>query len=150
MEEIMSDDIDRLLESFPEGWRPSPGDKLIGIVIGLQTRAGDYGDYPIVIVRTDEGEDFAFHAFHTVARGELEKLQLREGDRIGIAYHGPHPQRRYERYRIVLVRRSGEPGSDSPPSADSPPPDQGMGPDGAAAPDQQEDAGDGQGDGVPF
>ena len=119
----MSDDINRMLDSFPEGWRPSPGDKLIGTVIGLEMRAGEYGDYPIVTVRTDEGDDYAFHAYHKVAKGELEKLQPRIGDRIGIAYHGPHPTRGYERYRIIIVRRAGEAAGDTtppePPEADA-------------------------------
>ena len=104
----MSIDITSMLDSFPEGWRPEPGDKLIGVVIGLGSRVGEYGEYPIVSVRTDDGQDFAFHAFHTVARGELETLQPKLGDRIGIAYHGPHPTKGYERYRIVIVRRAGE------------------------------------------
>jgi hypothetical protein len=96
-----------LLDSFPEGWRPQPGDKLIGVVIGLEKRTTEYGEYPIVTVRTDEGKDYAFHAFHTVAKGELEKLQPMVGDRIGIAYHGPHPTKGYERYRIVIARDAG-------------------------------------------
>jgi hypothetical protein len=114
----MSIDITSMLDSFPEGWRPTPGDKLIGIVIGLETRVAEYGEYPIVSVRTDDGRDYAFHAFHTVARRELEKLQPKLGDRIGIAYHGPHPTKGYERYRIVIVRRAGEVAvDDAPPTA---------------------------------
>ena len=74
----------------------------------LQPRTIEYGEYPIVSVRTDDGHDFAFHAFHTVAKGELEKLPPKLGDRIGIAYHGPDPVKGYERYRIVIVRGAGE------------------------------------------
>jgi hypothetical protein len=118
----MTDDINRMLDSFPEGWRPKVGDKLIGAVIGLETRTGEYGEYPIVVVRTDEGQDFAFHAYHTVAKSELEKLQPQVGDRIGIAYHGPHPARGYERYRIIIVRRAGEAAADNaPPDPPEPP-----------------------------
>lgn len=39
----MSIDINSMLDSFPEGWRPEPGDKLIGAVIGLDSRDGEYG-----------------------------------------------------------------------------------------------------------
>ena len=106
-----------MLDSFPEGWRPTPGDKLVGVTIGLETRTTEYGDYPIVTLRTDEGRDFAFHAYHTVARRELEKLQPKVGDRIGIAYHGPHPTRNYERYRIVIARATG--GDDESTSGDA-------------------------------
>lgn len=96
-----------LLDSFPEGWRPTPGDKLIGVVIGLESRTNEYGEHPIVTVRTDDGKDYAFHAFHTVAKGELAKLQPKVGDRIGVAYHGPHLTKGYERYRIVIARGTG-------------------------------------------
>jgi hypothetical protein len=112
----MSIDITSMLDSFPEGWRPNPGDKLVGVVIGLETRAGEYGEYPIVTVRTDAGQDFAFHAYHTVAERELAKLQPRVGDRIGIAYHGLHLSKGYERYRIVIVRRAGEVAAEDAPT----------------------------------
>jgi hypothetical protein len=96
-----------MLDAFAEGWRPNVGDKLIGIVIGIESRTTEFGEYPILTIRTDEGDDFAFHAYHTVAKREIEKLQPRVGDRIGIAYHGPHPTRGYERYRIVIARDTG-------------------------------------------
>jgi hypothetical protein len=107
----MGSNITDLLDSMPEGWRPQPGDKLIAVVIGSETRTTEYGEYPILTVRTDSGQDVAVHAFHTVLRRELEKLQPRVGDRIGIAYHGLHPTRGYERYRVVITRDTG--GSDS-------------------------------------
>jgi hypothetical protein len=103
-----------LLDSFAEGWRPNAGDKLTGVVIGLETRTTEYGEYPIVTVRTDDGTDFAFHAFHTVAKRELEKLQPRVGDWIGIAYHGPHTTKGYERYRIIITRDTGGATIDNP------------------------------------
>ena len=53
----MNPSLTDMLDSFPEGWRPQPGDKLIGIVIALETRTTEYGDYPIVNVRTDGGRD---------------------------------------------------------------------------------------------
>jgi len=124
-----------MLDSFPEGWRPQPADKLIGVVIGSETRTTDYGEYPIHTVRTDDGRDVAVHAYHTVLRRELEKLQPRVGDRIGIAYHGPHPTRGYERYRVVLVRDTG--GGDAEGAASSTPADPGP-------------SGSDEGDGIPF
>ena len=66
------------------------GDKLIGTVVDLDERDSDYGDepYPIVTVETDDGNELACHAFHTVARNELAKQRPVVGERIGIAYHG--------------------------------------------------------------
>jgi hypothetical protein len=150
----MSIDITSMLDSFPEGWRPSPGDKLIGVVIGLETRVAEYGEYPIVSVRTDGGQDFAFHAYHTVARRELEKLQPQLGDRIGIAYHGPHPTKGYERYRIIIVRRAGEVTMDDAPPADGPERaaagDEDAAPPDEAAPEQDADEPTEDGDEIPF
>lgn len=127
----VSDSFTHLLDSFPEPWRPKVGDKVIGLIISLESRTTEYGEYPIVILRTDEGQDFAVHAFHTVARRELEKLQPRLGDRIGIAYHGPHPTKGYERYRIVIARDMGVSGLHETPSS------------------AQDDTGD-EGDGIPY
>ena len=81
----MTVDLSNMLDSFPEGWRPNPGDKLIGVVVGLETRDGGHGEYPIVSVRSDDGHDRAFHAFHTVVRSELEKLDG-EHDNSGIPF----------------------------------------------------------------
>jgi hypothetical protein len=147
---VTSDAFINLLDAFPEGWRPKSGDKLIGIVIGTGERTGTFGKYPIVDVRTDEGRDFAFHAYHTVARNEIEKLQPKVGDRIGIAYHGPHPTRGYERYRIVIIRDTGSATDDN-----AAPPDTGTAPDDAAArPDAARDQNtpprDDEDDDVPF
>ena len=91
---------------------------------------------PIVTVRTDDGHDYAFHAFHTVAKGELAKVQPRVGDWIGIAYHGPHPTKGYERYRIVIARYTGGEAIGGPTSQDPAP---GGGAPGDAAPSEAED-----------
>ena len=55
------------------------------MVVGLETRDGGHGEYPIVSVRSDDGHDRAFHAFHTVVRSELEKLDG-EHDNSGIPF----------------------------------------------------------------
>jgi hypothetical protein len=98
---------------FPKAWRPDPGDVLIGTVVDVDERSGFAGvAYPIVTVRTDLGDDFVFHAFHTVAKGELARLEPRAGETIGIAYHGPDPDKGYERYRIKVVREQTPGGPD--------------------------------------
>jgi hypothetical protein len=63
-----------------------------------------------VTVRTDEGEFVAFHAFHTVAKEELAKLQPRVGDRFGVAYLGlvQKDDSRYELYRMKVVSTEGD------------------------------------------
>jgi len=93
------------LDNFAEAWKPKPGDKLIGVVVDLDERASDYDDgspYPIVTVENDDGQELAFHAFHTVARNELGKQRPQIGDRIGIAYHGKPEGKSYESYRVIV------------------------------------------------
>ena len=87
------------------------GDKLIGTVVDLDERDSAYGDepYPIVTVETDDGNELAFHAFHTVARNELAKQRPVVGERIGIAYHGKKDGKNYESYRVIVERTESEP-----------------------------------------
>jgi hypothetical protein len=81
---------DQLDREFAPAWKPQPGDKLVGIVTALSTRNGEYGEYPIVTVRSDDGE-FAAHAFHEVLANELAKVAPKVGDQVGIKYVGKDP-----------------------------------------------------------
>lgn len=95
---------DELDADYPTAWKPKPGDKLVGTVVDISEREGTYGPYPIVTVRTAEGEEFAVHAFHEVLSGELAKIAPKPGDELGFKYVGRHPERNYHQYR---VRRDG-------------------------------------------
>lgn len=99
------------LDSFAEAWKPKPGDKLLGVIVDLDERTSSYDDdpYPIVTVQTDDGQELAWHAFHTVARNELAKQKPVVGDRIGIAYHGKPEGKSYESYRVIVERTDGSP-----------------------------------------
>jgi hypothetical protein len=100
----MSTIHDELDREFAPAWKPEPGDKLVGIVTDLSTRDGEYGTYPIVTVRSEEGE-LAAHCFHEVLANELARVAPKVGDHIGIKYAGKDPDRGYHRYR---VRRDGD------------------------------------------
>ncbi len=93
------------LDSFPEPWKPKAGDKLVGQIIGLDAREMEYGEYPIVTVMTEKGAEISFHAYHTVARNELAKLEPDIGETIGIKYFGKADGATYERYRILMLDR---------------------------------------------
>jgi hypothetical protein len=103
---------DELLRPPAEGWRPDPGDVLIGDVTAIDEGRGfAERPYPVVTVRTDEGEFVAFHAFHTVAREELGKLEPKVGDRLGVSYLGlvrKGDDSCYELYRMKLVPAGGD------------------------------------------
>lgn len=94
---------DRLDTDFAPGWRPDPGDKLIGEVVSVTERTGDFGPYPVVTVRCDTGDELALHAFHTVAAAKLAEQAPRAGERIGIKYKGKRDGR-YHDYSVVVER----------------------------------------------
>lgn len=73
---------------YPEAWKPEPGDKIAGKVIGV-TQSPDfgYGPYPIVTLNVD-GTERAVHAFHHVLRTELARRRPRVGDDLEIVYQG--------------------------------------------------------------
>ena len=96
------------LDSTAEAWRPEAGDKIVGTVVDVDSRDGEFGLYPIVTVQTDTGDERAVHAFHTVLKREFAKRQPRPGERIGIKYLGKH-ERGYEAYRIVWAEVAAAP-----------------------------------------
>ena len=108
------------LDSFAEAWKPEPGDKLMGRIVGLDKRVSAYDDEPYVIVTVEAeessaedggkpipaGAERAWHAFDTIPRNELKRQRPRIGQRIGAGYHGLHA-RGYKRWKIV-VEAAGE------------------------------------------
>lgn len=107
----MSSITDRL-EKDVAAWRPDPEDKLVGTVVEVDERVSDYGPYPLLIVETEDGDEVAVHAFHTVLKNELARKRPQPGDTIGIVYRGKDEDRGYERYRVVLDRVQATAGID--------------------------------------
>jgi len=81
---------ERLESGLPSAWRPDQDDPdlLVGVVQEIEIGTSDYGQYPIIVVRSDAGEEKAVHAFHTVLQNELKRNQPQIGERIGIKYLG--------------------------------------------------------------
>lgn len=93
------------LDSFPTGWRPAVGDTLIGTVTEVSTRESEFGGaYPLVVVATEDGDEVAIHGFHAVLKNELARLRPKEGDKMGVKYHGKDDKGGYERYRVIIER----------------------------------------------
>jgi hypothetical protein len=107
------------LDTFPEAWRPKQaGDKLIGELVDRSTRESEYGDpYEILTVEAEEGSildgqpiggEWAWHAFHTMSRGEVRRKNPQIGERVGIAYHGTGEaapgMNAPERFRLIVER----------------------------------------------
>jgi hypothetical protein len=83
--------LEERLDSFPEAWKPdAPGEKLIGELTDVDLRESEYGDpYPILTVLSEaDGKEWAWHAFHTMARNAVAKKKPQIGERVGIVYAG--------------------------------------------------------------
>jgi hypothetical protein len=91
------------LESNAEAWKPEEGAKLIGTVVETDERESKHGNYPLVVVETDDGDEIAVHCFHTVLKNEVERKRPEPGDLIGIVYRGLSAKG-YESYKVVLER----------------------------------------------
>jgi hypothetical protein len=96
------------LDSTAQSWRPQVGDKLVGTITSIGTRASQFGDepYPVVTVRTDSGEEYRVFAYHSVLKAELAEQRPQVGDRIGISYLGKPEGRKWEAYKVVLQRQA--------------------------------------------
>lgn len=69
-------------------WRPEPGQSLFGTVTGFRMgRDNGYGEYPIVIVQTENGP-VSVHAFHTLMRDGFKSIRVRKGTRVAVTYDG--------------------------------------------------------------
>ncbi len=98
--ESLSDRLDRPV-ALP--WRPTKGDKLMGIVVGRETRSSQYGDYEAITIRDDaDGVNKCWHAFHTVSKTEVAKQNPQVDDRIGLKYCGKSGEQGYEMYVVIV------------------------------------------------
>jgi len=100
-------DLDERLEAQTEPWMPEPGDKIVGRIVELSTLESQYGEYPLIIVATDDGREFAIHCFRTVLKNEVAKKRPQIGDRIGVKYFGKQPDKDFHGYKLVLERGAG-------------------------------------------
>lgn len=99
---------DRLESGLPSAWRPDQDDPdlLIGEVMEIEVGTSDYGRYPILVVKTEDGEK-AVHGFHSVLQNELAKAAPQVGERVGIKYLGDvdtKPGSKYKSYKGYRVK----------------------------------------------
>ncbi len=135
----MTNLTEALDREFPEAWRPDPGDKLVGTLVDVSEYDGGYGAYPVLVIRGDDGAEHAWHAMHSVARGEVGRLQPRIGERLGVKYLGKQISKSgvsYNGWRVAGDRKPGDvidlsayahdddgPAPDVPVPSDAPPAD---------------------------
>ena len=107
----IDEQLDAAEEDFADAWIPKEaGEKLIGLLVRRDERTNQYGSYPILTVRDDNGDDLAWHAQRTVGRSQVEKTDPQPGDRVGIVFQGKKTGRNgpYFGYRVVVERGDAE------------------------------------------
>jgi hypothetical protein len=101
---------DQLDSEFAPGWKPEPGDKIEGVITGLSEREGNFGTYPIVTIRQDNGEEIAAHCYHAVLAAKFAELRVKVGERVALKYMGQVAKAgggTYHSYRAVVDRPDG-------------------------------------------
>jgi len=121
----VSDDLKELeerLDNPPLIWAPKglkkkmeadkvdQSQRVVGYVEETDTRSGDFGPYPHIIIKRADGSRVAVAGFGTVLKNRLATVQV--GDAVAIAYEGQVPSSQpgmqdYDSYAVV-VRRDGK------------------------------------------
>lgn len=91
------------------GTTAQPGDTLIGTITNVLEFDGDFGPYPVLELRCDDGTFSNLSCARSVLRNEIEKQRPGVGDRIGVRYIGPETSSKgtsYEKYRVRIDRQT--------------------------------------------
>lgn len=99
------------LERSKVAWRPEPGDAVAGKVLAIFTAESEFGAYPLITL--DPGGDSPLvdvHCFHIWLKSDIARLQVREGDTLGVKFVDRNGPREAARYRTTIRRTgAGEP-----------------------------------------
>lgn len=90
--------------SWPESWKPEPGDLLVGKLIRKGVRKTRYGPTEVAVVETDDHARFCVWLSSTVLKGCFDQENPEPGDRVGIRYNGRHETKGYHLYALVVDR----------------------------------------------
>ena len=107
---------ERLEAELAEAWRPDKEDPavLVGEIVSIEQGTSEYGPYPLLVVRSDDGTEKAVHGFHTVLKNELIRQRPQAGERIGIKYLGEQATKPGSKFKSfigyqVKMDRAGAP-----------------------------------------
>jgi hypothetical protein len=83
------------------GWRPNPGETIVGTVAHISKRESEYGDYPVVTLAADTDDPeavnyVAVNAFHSILKHGLYDIKPQVGSRLAVTYHGTAPGKRID------------------------------------------------------
>jgi hypothetical protein len=111
---VLTNTIADRLEAFPEAWFHEPGDVFAGEITDLELLDRGFGLYTAVTVVTAPksserggvaipvGSTRTWHAFGTIPKDELKKLQPRVRDQIAAKDLGVRPGKSYRDWRILV------------------------------------------------
>lgn len=88
-----------------EQWKPALSPTIEGEVVSLGTGSSEYGEFPLVTIRTTSG-DYSVAGFHAVLRRQLDEASLDAGDNIRIEYKGKGVSkkgREFHNYELVRL-----------------------------------------------
>ena len=104
-------DLDRELDEgkdLPEGWRPEPGDKIVGRLVRFAVSKTAYGPRRIAVLeREPDGAPRAVWLLHGSLKAQFRKLTPQAGDRVGIKRLPDSEDGQYKRYKVVIDRAEG-------------------------------------------
>lgn len=79
-----------------QGWRPNPGDEVIGVMVDGAVAHGAWGSYPVLTLQQDSepgakdgaGARVDIHCFHDVLQRRMMELRPQHGERVRVRYLG--------------------------------------------------------------
>lgn len=86
-------------------WIPNIGDAVTGTVIDIQQAESEYGTYPLI--ELDCGNrTVAVHCYHSTLSRDIERRNVKPGDKLGIAYLGEKESKvkghnPFHQYRVI-------------------------------------------------
>jgi hypothetical protein len=68
--------------------RLEEGETISGEVVQIARRVSDYGEYPVITMKLNDGSLGTLHAFHMIVQDRLKELKPQKGDILFVAYAG--------------------------------------------------------------
>jgi len=103
-------DIEKELDreqTYPTAWCPrQPGEQIIGLIERYPKGADRITGKQVHIawIATDGGERHSLWLNNAVLLNKFAELRPKPGERVGVRFLGPHPDKKYNCYRVVIDR----------------------------------------------
>jgi hypothetical protein len=101
---------------LPQAWRPekdAEGDHdnpVTGILRSVETGSTAYGEYPIIVLEKENGDEVAIHAFRTVLLNEFTRKKPRAGEKVSVWFGGKQKtkdgKRDFVTYKVKVFREA--------------------------------------------